>query len=413
MATSPKEPRASASASALNKSGTDSERIGRWVPVVRGSQSAVRQVPETTIAGTQARLSVPDFFTNPSASGSARLTILNAAYPFAPVSCDAVGGAEQILAHLDRAICEAGHHSIVLAAEGSSVKGTLIPYGKIPEAIDDGGRASVYRKYAATLARVLATESIDLIHFHGIDFDRYMPAQPVPVLVTLHLPPEWYPVNAFHWSQSKRFFNCVSYNQRRRCPADVNAPVIENGVRVPDGIPHPDRRWAVSLGRICPEKGFHLALDAAQLAGIELLLGGYVFPYLTHRKYFEEEIVPRLSRGRGRFFGPIKQSQKQYLLAGAKCLLVPSLVPETSSLVAMEALACGTPVIAFPAGALREIVEHGRTGFLVNSVEEMADAIGRIGEIDPEQCRKTARDRFSLPRMTAQYLNLYREIVSQ
>jgi glycosyltransferase involved in cell wall biosynthesis len=347
------------------------------------------------------------------ASSPVGLTILNAAYPFAPVGDDAVGGAEQVLAQLDRAICDAGHHSIVLAAEGSSVNGTLIPFGKIPEQIDDGQRKTVYQEYAATLDRILATESIDLIHFHGIDFDRYLPAGPVPVLVTLHLPPEWYSTKTFRQSQPKLFFNCVSYNQRGRCPADVDAPVIENGVPVPERIPRQNRQWAVSLGRICPEKGFHLSLDAAQIAGIDLLVGGYVFPYVAHQKYFEREIVPRLSKGRGRFFGPVQHSQKENLLVGAKCLLAPSLAPETSSLVAMEALAYGTPVIAFPAGALQEIVEDGRTGFLVNSVEEMADAIGRIDEIDPEQCRKAARDRFSLSRMTTQYLNLYERIVSQ
>ncbi|HEY3458774.1 MAG TPA: glycosyltransferase [Bryobacteraceae bacterium] len=342
-----------------------------------------------------------------------QLTILNAAYPFAQVNADAVGGAERILAQLDSAICDAGHRSIVLAADGSSVKGTLIPYGRIPAPIDDRQRESVYHEYAAALAHALATEPVDLIHFHGVDFVHYLPGNCVPALVTLHLPPEWYSVDIFRRSPSKRFFNCVSYNERRRCPSDIEAPVIENGVRVPDCIPHQDRQWAVSLGRICPEKGFHLALDAAQLAGIDFLLGGYVFPYPVHQKYFEGEIVPRLAPGRGRFLGPVKQSQKEYLLAGAKCLLAPSLAPETSSLVAMEALAYGTPVIAFPSGALPEIVEHGRTGFLVNSVEEMARAIGRIGEIDPELCRKTACERFSAGRMTSQYLDLYKQIVSQ
>jgi glycosyltransferase involved in cell wall biosynthesis len=88
-------------------------------------------------------------------------------------------------------------------------------------------------------------------------------------------------------------------------------------------------------------------------------------------------------------------------------VLIPSLAPETSSLVAREALACGTPVVAFPNGALSETVEHGRTGFLVETVEAMAEAIKAAGSIDPAFCREVARERFSLARMTSRYLDLY------
>jgi glycosyltransferase involved in cell wall biosynthesis len=341
-----------------------------------------------------------------------KLTILSVAYPFAPVSGDSVGGAEQILAHLDRAICEAGHHSIVLACEGSSVKGTLITVGKVPREIDDGGREFVYQKYTAELNRIVRAEEIDLVHFHGIDFDHYLPTEQAPVLVTLHLPPDWYSTRALRLSRPNLFFNCVSHSQHACCPADLRAPVIENGISIPDLVPLKDRRWAASLGRICPEKGFHLALDAAQMAGVTLLMGGYVFPYPAHQRYFNDEIAPRLSSGPNRFLGPVTQAQKQDLLAGAHCLLVTSLAKETSSLVAMEALACGTPVIAFRSGALQEIVEHGKTGFLVNSVDEMAEAIKRTAEISPDDCRMAARKRFSLSRMTAQYLALYQQVAA-
>jgi glycosyltransferase involved in cell wall biosynthesis len=341
-----------------------------------------------------------------------KLTILSVAYPFAPVSCDAVGGAEQVLAHLDSAICEAGHHSIVLACEGSSVRGTLITGGNIPGEIEDGRRESVYQEYIAALRCIFRAEQIDLVHFHGIDFDKYLPAEQAPMLVTLHLPPEWYSTRALRLSRPNLFFNCVSHSQRAFCPAGVRAPVIENGIAIPDLVPFKDRQWAVSLGRICPEKGFHLAMDAAQMAGVTLLICGYVFPYPAHQRYFQDEIAPRLSRGSNRFLGPATQAQKQILLAGAKCLLVPSLAPETSSLVAMEALAWGTPVVAFRAGALPEIVEHGKTGFLVNNVDEMAEAIKRAAEIDPDACRTAARERFSLSRMTAQYLAFYQQIVA-
>ena len=113
-----------------------------------------------------------------------------------------------------------------------------------------------------------------------------------------------------------------------------------------------------------------------------------------------------------RFLGPLGFARKRRLLSGARCLLVPSTAPETSSLVAMEALACGTPVVAFPSGALADLVEDGRTGFLVSSVAEMADAIAAAGQIDADTCRRTARERFDQAGMVARYLATYRQLTA-
>ena len=136
-----------------------------------------------------------------------------------------------------------------------------------------------------------------------------------------------------------------------------------------------------------------------------------MFEYSEHRSYFGSAIAPRLNKN-ARFIGPVGGDRKANLLAGARCLLVPSLVPETSSLVAMEALASGTPVIALRSGALEEIVSDGRTGFLVNSAEQMAEAIARVDSIDPRICRRDAEHRFSAERMATEYLELYQSVVS-
>ncbi len=166
------------------------------------------------------------------------------------------------------------------------------------------------------------------------------------------------------------------------------------------------RGFALMLGRVCPEKGVHHAVEAARLADMPLLIGGEVFGYEAHRRYFEDEVRPRLD-ARRRFLGPLGFARKRRLLSAARCLLAPSLAPETSSLVAMEAAACGTPVVAFPSGALAEIVEPGRTGFLVQGVAEMARAMREAGAIDPETCRAVARARFSLRGMVERYLGVY------
>jgi glycosyltransferase involved in cell wall biosynthesis len=114
-------------------------------------------------------------------------------------------------------------------------------------------------------------------------------------------------------------------------------------------------------------------------------------------------VAPPLDRREG--------ERKRRLLAAARALLVPSKARETSSLVAMEALAAGTPVVAYPSGALAGIVEHGRTGFLVEGVEGLAEGLRRAGEIDPEACRAVARERFSAERMVERYLRRYAELV--
>jgi len=169
------------------------------------------------------------------------------------------------------------------------------------------------------------------------------------------------------------------------------------------------RGFALALGRICPEKGFHVAIEAAKRARAKLILAGEIFPYAAHQAYYREEIAPRLN-GERRFVGPVGFARKRRLLNQARCLLVPSLVAETSSLVSMEALACGTPVIAFPSGALAEIVEHGRTGFLVRDEAEMAEAIRAVRGLKAEDCRGAARERFSADRMVERYFDAYRAI---
>lgn len=340
-----------------------------------------------------------------------RLTVLSVGYPFAPVTPDPVGGAEQVLAHLDRALVDAGHVSLVVAPEGSRVAGELLP---VPAVAGEIGPAECARVGAAVRERIalaLARRPVDIVHMHGLDFDACLPPPGVPVMVTLHLPLEWYADGALSPSRPATFLHPVSTTQSRTAPpgARLSEP-MENGVRLPA------ERWgrrgfALVLGRICPEKGQDDALDAAGLAGVPLLVAGSAFGYAEHRAFLRDRVLPRLDRGR-RWIGPVAGRRKDRLLAQARCVVIPSKARETSSLVAMEALAAGTPVVAYRAGALPEIVEHGRTGLLVEigDVDGLARAIRAVDAIDPELCRATARSRFSLERMTGAYLARYAEL---
>jgi glycosyltransferase involved in cell wall biosynthesis len=343
------------------------------------------------------------------------LTILNVAYPLAPVGPDAVGGAEQILTCLDEALVRAGHTSVVVAAEGSTTRGVLLPVATVKGHLDERTQAAAHAATRHAIEHALRNYPVDLIHVHGLDFDRYLPPPGPPLLATLHLPVHMCAPSVFGLARPDTYLHGVSCTQHASLPP-TRVPVLDP---IPNGVPvehlplcRDKGDYALTLGRICPEKGFHLAAAAARQAGVPLVLAGQAFGYPSHQEYLCEVLAPLLDERWFRFLGPLGLAEKRRWLGHARCLLVPSQTPETSSLVAMEALACGTPVIAFRAGALAEIVEHGRTGFLVDSTEQMADAILRADSIDPIECRRVAVDRFSADAMTARYLARYQRMVA-
>jgi glycosyltransferase involved in cell wall biosynthesis len=344
-----------------------------------------------------------------------RLTILSVAFPFAPVGPDAVGGAEQVLAMIDEGLVAAGHRSIVVACEGSRCAGELVAVPPARAPIDERGRSLQHACVARALQRAIARTRPDVVHMHGVDFHAYLPEPGPPVIATLHLPLSFYSDAALAPRRPGTWLVGVSAAQMRAAPlAMPRLPDVGNGVRLDELAPvaGPRRRYALVAGRICPEKGVHLAVAAARCARVPLLIAGRVFPYAAHRRYFDDAVAPHLGAG-CRFVGAVGPARKRQLMGRARCVLVPSLVAETSSLVAMEALACGTPVVATRAGALPDVLEHGRTGLLVDGAEEMAAAVRDATAIDPIACREAAELRFSSRAMIARYVERYRRVARE
>ncbi|MBP2294223.1 glycosyltransferase [Azospirillum rugosum] len=354
----------------------------------------------------------------PAGGASGGLTVLSVASPFTALGTDNDGPAEQVVAAIDAALLRAGHRSLVLAPEGSAVAGTLLPLPRVHAAAQgtaptEAARTAVLRRVAAMVADAVERHAVDLVHLHVHDFTALLPPPGVPVLVTLYEPLDRYPDGVLAPRRPHTHLQGVSAEQTRAAPPGIALlPPIEVGVPVDRlHIRVPKRRFAVCLGTIERDHGFHIALDAAREVDIQLLLGGELSRSPDEQRYLQEEIRPRLDTKR-RFLGQIGFARKRWMLGAARCLLAPSLTPDPTAMAALEALACGTPVVAFPTGALADIVEPGVTGFLVEDAASMARAIEDCETIDPDACRAVARARYSLEVMSDRYLTLYDDLVA-
>ena len=190
-------------------------------------------------------------------------------------------------------------------------------------------------------------------------------------------------------------------------------PVIPYGIdveRVPFG-PMPGD-FLITVGRLVPHKGADRAIAIAKRAGLPLVIVGDVTPYLAESApFYEEKVRPHLDGDRVRLFRTLPNDEVLDLMSRARAFLFPISWDEPFGLVVAEAMAAGTPVIATPRGSLPELVEHGVTGFLGETDEELAAFVGRVAEIDRAACRRRAAERFSQERMVSDYEAFYRKIL--
>jgi glycosyltransferase involved in cell wall biosynthesis len=231
-----------------------------------------------------------------------------------------------------------------------------------------------------------------------------------PVVMTLHGPIT--AVNRPLLEQLRRpHLVSISDSQRRPAPGLNYAATIYHGLDLL-GYPHETTHdgYLLFVGRFLREKGAHHAIAVARQTRMPLIIAAKLDP--ADRPYFKEYIEPHLSEDI-RWVGEVDEAERNRLMSRARGLLYPATWREPFGLVLIETMACGAPVIAFGRGSIPEIITHGKTGFVVDDVEEMIDAVHALDTIDRTTCRQHVLDNFSVKRMVDGYEAVYQKILEE
>jgi glycosyltransferase involved in cell wall biosynthesis len=328
--------------------------------------------------------------------------------PWTPVPPVAYGGTELVVDQLARNIGAAGHE-VVLVTTGDST--CPVPtVATMPFSQGERIGAALPELLHALAARD-AVAHCDVVHDHTLALPLLAGGQGgPPVLTTIHGTLEGDLAALYRRLHPSVGLIGISRAQMAAAPDLRAAAVIHHGVDAaafPEGAG--DGGYLLFLGRMGMDKGAHRALHAAHLAGMPLLIAGKMRE-ADERAYYDRYVAPYLN-SELRYLGEVDHAEKLALLAGAAALLFPIRWNEPFGLVMIEALACGTPVLAFPEGAAVEVVDDGRTGWLCRDEHEMAAAIGRIGQLDRRACRRAVQTYFSADRMVAEHLAVYQQVL--
>jgi glycosyltransferase involved in cell wall biosynthesis len=344
-----------------------------------------------------------------------RLRIAQLAPPWIPVPPPGYGGIEFVVALLCDALVARGHDVELFCAPGSRSTARVHPVldAPHPESIERSlfEADHVSRAFEAFDAAAADGHPFDVVHDHcGYTTLAMADRLDTPIVHTVHGPfqDDTRPYYAHHGP--KGAIVCISHSQASHAPEAAGVDgVVHNPIDVESWpVGRRKEEWMLWLGRIVPEKGPQRAIKVAHATGRPLVLAGNVQP--GNERFFATEVQPHIDGKLIRYVGEVGGARKQRLFAEAFAFLMPIRWPEPFGMVIVEALAAGTPVIAFRQGAAPEIVEHGRNGFLVEHEDEMAAVVDRAAEIDPDECRHSAM-RFSPDRVAAGYEQIYHEAV--
>ncbi len=320
------------------------------------------------------------------------------------------GGTERIVSYLTEELVAQGHEVTLFATGDSKTRAELVPCAETALRLNPAVRDSI-PYHMIMLDRVLRRASeFDVLHFH-IDLLQFPLIQQFAgkTLTTLHGRLDLPDLKPFYTAFPKTPLASISHSQRRPVPLAVNwAGNVYHGL--PSGLlpysPHAGGGYLAFLGRISPEKRPDRAIEIAVRAGLPLKIAAKIDAF--DESYWKEIIRPMVDANPlVEFVGEIDDRQKPAFLGNALALLFPIDWPEPFGLVMIEAMSCGTPVIAFPSGSVLEVVDEGETGFIVQSIEVAVEAVWRAASLDRAKVRAGFERRFTVGRMARSYLDIY------
>lgn len=333
--------------------------------------------------------------------------------PYLPVPPKGYGGTELIVGLLTDQLVKRGHDVVLYATGDSHTTAAL----KARYQRSVWPPKSIYMNpvkeidHVSWAIREAEEWGAEVIHIHcalGIALQSYTK---IPMVYTIHHP--WDEESCSYYQRYQNVhYVAISDYQRQRHGRLMKLRTIHHGLDLSRYTFQANKEgYLAFLGRIAAVKGVHLAIEAARRAGMRLIIAGDIQP--IHRDYFEREVEPRIDGEQIEYIGEADHEMKVDLLKAANALLFPIQWDEPFGLVMIESMACGTPVVAFPGGSVPEIVKNGVSGYIVNSVAEMAAKIAELNTLTPVIIRDYCQRYFSHDRMADEYEAVYQQAAAE
>ena len=343
--------------------------------------------------------------------GAQQMHIAMVAPPYFSVPPAAYGGIETVVADLVDALVGRGHKVTLIGAGNHATRAQRFHPTYDVGPADQLGEVMPEMVHAAKVATILDALDVDVIHDHTMAGPLMARGRLTPTVVTAHGPVSGDSGEYYRALGDTVQLIAISDAQRSSAPDLCWTATVHNAIR---SATFPFRAekddYAIFLGRFHPEKAPHLAIDAARAAGMPIVLAGKCSEPIE-RAYFSREIEPRIG-GDVTIYGIADAAAKRRLLSRAACMLFPICWDEPFGLVVIEAMACGTPVVALRRGAVPELIVHGQTGIMVDDPDDLPAGIALARQLEPAVCRKHVEASFTVEVMAEGYEAVYRRALT-